>query len=1006
MRRAQAVGDDWVVHQRDSRREFVGRVEELSALGAALDAAASGDANTVLISGDAGIGKTRLVEEFCEIARCRGAVVATGFCVPVGGSGLPYAPVVGLLRDLVGQLGDDALATVFTASAAEADVSGAEVRWSQYSAVPHVTDELAKTKNYETLLAYFTRISRQSPCVLVFEDLHWVDSASTEVFGFLARNLASANVLLVGTYRSDEHELGHQLMGWVSELSRARSVTTLRMAGLSREHVSAIIESIVGEPPSWTLVDAVCGRSQGNPFFVEELTATRADPALPPELQRLVMSRMQGISRDARDLVRLASVVGPPVSHRFLVEIDALEPEVLERALDELVGRQLLVVDTTGTGYAIRHALLREAIYASMLPGERARWHRRIATVLESTPLDALDSRGRRAAEIAAHWWAAGVWDASLPPSITAADAAVAVWAYPEALTHFERALAAAHRLGDEAVDPDVRASLLEQAADAAYMAGACDRSVELAREAVTAASRVMDPLRVARCWALLGRNAWAVGDSELAFESYRRAAELVPIDVPSTALARVVAEEARGLMLMSRFGEAERRCRDALPIAVAAAARAEEGHLKYTLGCSRGMQGFLDEGIELIRDALAIAEETANADDLNRAYMGLSAMLAEAGRLEDCVAVIFDSTAIGEEIWGVRLNGAATNAVEALIRLGRHSDAESLLALTGERGVGSCVTGPSLLRAQVAIRDGRTGDASRCLALADQLSTNLDDLQVRGRCHLLRAEVALLERRPEDANADIEQALALAAETDDAPFQMEVNVLAIRCLADEFNEATQARRAADVDKLRIRSLDHIQNIDAIITERIASGGAVPPRLDAFAATGRAERSRLHRVDADTWEVAADRWERCTEPYPTAYCLWRAADALLAARSQRPRATACLQRAWHISTELSSAPLLDSISRLAQRARLHLKDAPDEPPTPQSKAAADLGLTPREVEVLGHLAVGHTDRDIAESLFISKKTASVHVSNLLRKLAVPNRVEAGRIGQAHHLQPT
>jgi DNA-binding CsgD family transcriptional regulator len=1006
VREPASAGDDWGVPQRDSRHEFVGRSEEFAVLDAAFDAAASGDANTVLISGDAGIGKTRLVEEFCEFARRRGAVVATGFCVPVGGNGLPYAPVVGLVRDLVRLLGDDALETVFTASPTEADAGSADIRWSQYSAVPHVADALAKTKNYETLLAYFTRISRQAPCVLVFEDLHWADSASTDVFGFLARNLASERVLLVGTYRSDEHELGHQLMGWMSELSRAPSVTTRRLTGLPREHVSALIESIVGEPPGWALVDAVCDRSQGNPFFVEELTAARADPALPPELQSLLLSRVHSLSNEARDLVRLASVVAPPVSHELLVEIDALEPATLEQALDDLVARQLLVVDETGTGYAIRHALLREVIYASMLPGERARWHRRVANALESTPLDELDSRGNRAAEIAQHWWAGGVWDASLAPSITAADAAVAIWAFPEALKHFERALAAAQRLGDEAVDPVVRASLLEQASDAAYMAGACDRSVELAREAIAAADPLMDPLRAARCWALLGRNSWAVGDSELAFESYRRAAALVPSDVPSTALARVVAEEARGLMLMSRFGEAERHCRDALPIAVAAGARTEEGHLKYTLGCSRGMQGFFDEGIELIRDALAIAEEAANADDLNRAYMGLSALLSEAGRLEDCVAVIFDSTAIGEEMWGVRLNGAATNVVDALIRLGRHAEAESLLALTGERGVGSCVSGPSLLRAEVAIRDGRTGDAARCLALADDLSTNLDDLQVRGTYHLLRAEVALLEERPGDAHVDIEQALALATETDDAAFHMEINVLAIRCLADEFEDATEAARTSDVDKLRIRSLEHIQKIDEIIAARVASGGTVPPRHEAFAATGRAERSRLQGSDADVWEIAADRWERCGEPYPMAYCLWRAADALLAARSQRPRATACLQRAWYISTELSSTPLIDNISRLARRARVHLNDARDDAPPPASTAAADLGLTAREVEVLGHLAVGHSDRDIAELLFISKKTASVHVSNLLRKLGVPNRVEAGRIGQAHHLAPT
>src|SRR5699024_7530789 len=143
-----------------------------------------------------------------------------------------------------------------------------------------------------------------------------------------------------------------------------------------------------------------------------------------------------------------------------------------------------------------------------------------VASALESMPLDERDARGHRAAEVAAHWWAAGVWDASLAPSIAAADAAVAVWAFPEALMHFERAIAAARRLGDEGIDPLTRASLLEQAADAAYMAGANDRSVELARNAIPASERVLDPLRVARCWALLGRNAWSVGDSDMAFEA------------------------------------------------------------------------------------------------------------------------------------------------------------------------------------------------------------------------------------------------------------------------------------------------------------------------------------------------------------------------------------------------------------------------------------------------------------------------------------------------------
>ena len=165
----------------------------------------------------------------------------------------------------------------------------------------------------------------------------------------------------------------------------------------------------------------------------------------------------------------------------------------------------------------------------------------------------------------------------------------------------------------------------------------------------------------------------------------------------------------------------------------------------------------------------------------------------------------------------------------------------------------------------------------------------------------------------------------------------------------------------------------------------------------------RAERSRLDVSDPDLWAGAVRSWQLAGEPYPTAYCRWREAEALLEGRSGRSRAADLLHEAWRVSVELRTDPLTGHIERLAQRARITLED--DEPGEASTAGTlgTDLGLTPREVEVLGHLAGGETDGEIAESLFISKKTVSVHVSNLLRKLDVANRVEAGRIGQAHGL---
>jgi DNA-binding CsgD family transcriptional regulator len=176
-------------------------------------------------------------------------------------------------------------------------------------------------------------------------------------------------------------------------------------------------------------------------------------------------------------------------------------------------------------------------------------------------------------------------------------------------------------------------------------------------------------------------------------------------------------------------------------------------------------------------------------------------------------------------------------------------------------------------------------------------------------------------------------------------------------------------------------------------------------QAQAFLSLSAAEESRLDGSDPDMWAEAASRWEEASEPFSVAYCRWREAEALLEGRTGRSRADDSLQGAWHVTMRLGTQPLRERIERLAQRARIPLRDegATDAVATNGSTVGADLGLTPREVEVLGQLAAGKTDREIADALFISKKTASVHVSNLLRKLDVANRVEAGKVGQAHRL---
>ncbi len=998
------MSDRGPVGHRVSCPHVVGRAPDLDLLTSTFDAVADGQAAAVLIGGEAGVGKTRLLDEFCERARAAGALVATGVCVPMEGGGLPYGPVVGVLRDLGRQLGDRGASEVLgpLAIGLGLDMPAPDGRAEAYSAVRPLADELAKTRLFESILGYVTTLASRSPTVLVFEDLQWADSASTELLSFLIRNLTDARVLLIGTFRSEEVGRDHQLRPWLGELGRHARVAHIDLTGLERDDVVEMIGGILGHEPDWALVDAVCARSQGNPFFIEELTAARGSSSLSPELGGVIMARVETLSDDVQQVLRVVATTGTSVDHRLLLAAGGIDAEGLDDALAAAVDAQILVVDPDHVGYQFRHALLREAVYATLLPGERARLHRMMATALAADASLSPTGPGRYAAELAAHWWSAGEWAESYLPSIAAADDALALWAFPEALVHLERALSAMDRSGAATPAGD-RLELLERASDTAYLASANERSIELARRAVEEVDVDVEPARAARLYTLLGRNTWTIGDSQAAFDAYRHAAAVLPADPPSVALARVLAEEGRGLMMMSRYRDAEARCHEAIAIAQAVGARSEEGHALNTLGCCREALGHIDEGIELVREALQIAEQAASPEDLNRAFGNLSGLLLDSGQLEAAAALVHDNAAVGEDLWGVRLESATSNSSEALILLGRYDEAEELLIQVGSKGLGACAASPAMARLAIVIRRGRFDEAEQQLAGLDVLTAGLSDVQQRGGFFMLAAELALEQARPVDAFTQVEQALALAAGTDDETYTPEMCGLAVRALADRLDDARIGGRHFDADKARLLARGFVEEGDRLVAAPTARGGRCLPRSEAFAAMYSAEESRLHASDPDLWQAAAARWDALSVPHSAAYCRYREAESLLDRREERSRADECLQQAWRASVDMGVLPLRERIESLARRGRIALVDVGGAGASDGPSIGDDLGLTPREVEVLGQLAAGRRDGEIAESLFISKKTASVHVSNILRKLDVANRIEAGKIGQAHGL---
>ena len=979
------MGTGEAVGGRVSSPQFVGRTEQLAVLKAAFDQVTNGRTTTVLIGGDAGVGKTRLVEEFSTQLRGEQALVATGVCVPTDSGGLPYAPIVGIVRDVLSQLDED-----------NADVVGPVARGLGIDTSGEVlpVDEFAKTRLFESMLTFITKTAHPSPAVFVFEDLHWADSASAELLGYLVRNLTDAKALIVVTYRAEEVLRDHPLHGWLTELIRHPRTTQLRLSGLDRDETATLIGAILGQQPNWALADGVWARSQGNPFFAEELIAARDDPSLSPELQGVILSRVEALSKPTQQVLRVIATAGTTVTDRLVAALGVLDSDALDLALAEAVDRQILVVDASVAGYRFRHALLREAVYAAMLPGEARRLHRALATTLTADPSLGASGPGHRVAELAGHWWAAGEWPQAFDASLAAAEAAEAVWAFPEALAHLEHSLSALDRMpGDARAD---HVQLLAKVSEVAHLAGAGSRAAELAQAAIDSSDAEADPFGVARYYTLLGRHRWALGESQAAFDAYREAAALLPKDPPSVELAGILAEEGRWLMLVARNGESEVLCHEAIAVARAVGARAVEGHALNTLGVCRADLGHPDEGLEMLRGALTIALEVGSAWDIDRAYVNLGHVLTDWGDLEGAVDLVLECRAAGEHRGFPNLNGAVINGAWALIRLSRYEEAKAMLASVGRKGVGTSDVAPQLAPAIIAIRRGRLEEAERLLADAERSSVNLSDIQTRGLLYMESADLAIERGQPEEAYAHVERALALVTVTDDASRRAQMCALGVHALADGLAYDRARGRQADVENAQRLAAGLVQEANRLVD---GGAGSRAPQAMACISMCIAEASRLSRSDPLLWAAAVSLWNAAHEPYRAAYCQWRQAEALLENRVGRREAAECLSVAFATASRIGANPLRMHIEQLAQRARITLSVDLVLPPSP----ADSLGLTPREMEILGQLADGLTDREIAEALFISKKTASVHVSNVLHKLDVSNRVEAGRVGQAHGL---
>ena len=990
--------------RRVSSPRLVGRADELAQLEAALERARADSPAAVLVAGEAGVGKTRLVTEFTTRAGAGGASVLVGGCVALVEGELAYAPLVEALRGLLQRLEPAAVTRLLAGDRGElARLLPELAELDRRSPERGLGGEAGRLRLFGALHRLLARLAGGAPVVLVVEDLHWADRSTLEFLAYLVRNLRQERLLLVGTWRSDELPHGHPVRRWLAEQHRNSRVEELELQPLSHGELAEQLAGILGAPRPG-LVDKVFARSGGNPFFAEELLAAAADgkeTGLPARLREVLLLRVGDCTPPCQAVLQTAAAADRRVEERLLAAVAPLGEAELLAGLREAVDRQLLVVPPGEDAYAFRHALVQEAVYGELLPGERTRLHAILARVLAERLESGGPGRPGSAAEVAVHWYRARDLPNALAWSARAAVEADGMHAHAEALGHHERVL----ELWDGVADARARAGIdhvevLRRAAETAYVTGDDRRALALVDRALGEVNPAVEPVRAALLHERRGLYLGVAQPLRTRFEALSEAVRLVPTDPPSTARARLSASYAETLLLAGRFEEAEVAGEEALAMARQLGATAEVAIALNVVGYSQAARGAFEAGIASLREACRLAEEHGDPDALSIAYALLGEVLMQAGRLEDSVAA---SLAGRAPLRRLGLEGLPSdrwlllNAAEALFKLGRWDEADPLARQSLAQARGSPL--PATIVAMLEIGRGEFQAAEAHLEAAKDRSLGGETEEARLYCEHV-AELRAWQGRPEEAQAAVVEGLDRLAGTGEERCSGRLLCLGMRTAADMAERARARHDHREVDAA-VRAGDALAARAAATTPNHLLHGATPVlKSGVVAAVFEGERSRLQgRPDPGRWQAAATGWQALGRPYPAAYAHWRQAEALLVRGEPASRATEPLRTAHATALRLGAKPLLGEVAALARRARIPLEQPTAQAAPAVPSPAQRLGLTERELEVLAYVAAGLSNREIGEALFISGKTASVHISNILRKLGVTSRVQAATAAQ-------
>jgi DNA-binding CsgD family transcriptional regulator/tetratricopeptide (TPR) repeat protein len=1007
--------DTWGMRSRLTSSHFVGRAGELAELQRAFDEAASGRPGLVLLGGDSGVGKTRLVSEFEQRLTLRseeaapgspGVIFLRGQSLEQSDGDLPYAPLLGALRPVVrgrhealGELsaGDRSqLATI---------LPGLEEDGRERDQRPDPSGQL---RLFEAILELLEILAECEPLVLALEDVHWADRSTRAFIAFAARSVRQTRVLLLLSYRADELHRRHPLRPLLSELERLDRARRIDLQPFDRDELSEALTDILGSAPTGSLLNRLFARSEGNPLYTEELLAAGTDGrgAAPQSLRDAFIARIEQLSPDAQRVARVVSV-GRVLDQATLAAVTGMEVDAVQAALRDAVAEQVLI-PCAQTGFGFRHALLREALHDDLLPGERSELHLALAHRLElDCGIDDEQELERKTA-IAGHYAAAGEQPAALRSTIAAAQAAQRVFAFGEAADLADRALELWPRVQDpEQVAGVNHVDLLQIGSRAHGDAGKRTRAESLLREALRELGPTADPGRYAYLLARLSRTIWMLNQGAEALAAGERALAILPADEPVGVRPLILAWLARMRFLRGNFQDAVADGERALELAVAAGDRESESNLLNTLGMSKAHLQQLDEGVALLRRAIDVAVEAEDLDGISVAYANLADMLGLAGRNREALGVAQEGLEVLPRRFARRQDWMQLTVSEQAFECGDWILAREAVEQTPARIMGLMQIYRALCEAELELGTGDEQAAEQLLDTIAEEIANTTEPQWIGAYGALRAELHARRGELDDARRYVEQGLGrLEVCTDDAIRIARLSASAVGVEADRAQRARDLRDTAGRRDALARGRLHMERLEAAV----AAGGAVE---QARLAEAKAEMARARgRGSARDWAKAADAWDSIGRPYQAAQARWRQAECEIASGKREPAAQAAAV-ALAGAEQLGSRWLADEVRTLIGRARLDAVGARAVGDPNGNGAARDpgratvpedpFGLTPRERQVLQLVAKGATNRQIGQALYMAEKTASVHVSRILSKLDVQGRTEAAAVAHRLHL---